>query len=260
MVNLQIFVLKAFKSLKALKSQKAKDFGQAINHSFSGPGLAVLTVLSLFAAPAFAGDFEDGCKSYNAKDYRGAKASFEKVVAAYPKFALGHYYLGNVLLSSGQVAKAKVEYQNCLNGKPDPTTAKYCQAVLAKLGTATAASAAVNGVASGSGGSTSGSGSTMVAALGGDPIQTEAESAAEEKKQAVMAKAEKEIRAYRAEWNRRLEAGEIVGYAASGRLIKHDGTIVWDYHDSVRAVAEKECEEVCDRMRYMAEQQCKFIK
>ncbi len=234
----------------------------AINHSFSGAGFAALSMLLLFAAPAFAGDFEDGCKSYNAKDYRSARASFEKVVSVYPKFALGHYYLGNVLLSSGQVAKAKVEYQNCLNGNPDQTTAKYCQAVLAKLGAASAATgvASASASASGSNSSSAGSGSTMVAALGGAPIQTDAESAAEEKKQAIMAKAEKEIRAYRAEWNRRLEAGEIVGYPACGRLIKHDGTMVWDYHDSVRAIAEKECEDVCDQMRYMAEQQCKFIK
>jgi tetratricopeptide (TPR) repeat protein len=252
MVHQQTFALKAPKSLTAC------DCGKAINHSLSVAGLAALSILSLFAAPAFAGDFEDGCKSYNAKDYRSAKVSFEKVVSVYPKFALGHYYLGNVLLSTGQVAKAKVEYQNCLNGKPDPTTAKYCQAVLAKLGTASAATGVASAPASSN--SSTNSGSTMVAALGGAPIQTDAESAAEEKKQAVMAKAEKEIRAYRAEWKRRLEAGEIVGYAASGRLIKHDGTVVWDYHDSVLAVAEKECEEVCDRMRYMAEQQCKFIK
>ena len=172
----------------------------------------------------------------------------------------GYHYADTteVFTSRYKVAKAKVEYQNCLNGNPDPTTAKYCQAVLAKLGAASAAT----GVASipGSGTSASGSGSTMVAALGGDPLQTEAESAAEEKKQAIMSKAEKEIRAYRAEWNRRLEAGEIVGYPACGRLIKPDGTMVWDYHDSVRAIAEKQCEEVCDHMRYMAEQQCKFIK
>jgi len=251
-------VCQQISAFKALKHLKACDCGKAIKNALSGPGLAALSILLLFAAPAFAGDFEDGCKSYNAKDYRSPKVSFEKVVSLYPKFALGHYYLGNVLLSSGQVAKAKVDYQNCLNGNPDPTTAKYCQAVLAKLGTASAATGVAS--ASGSSSSSTGSGSTMVAAFGGAPIQTDAESAAEEKKQAVMAKAEKEIRAYRAEWKRRLEAGEIVGYAASGRLIKHDGSVVWDYHDSVLAVAEKECEEVCDRMRYMAEQQCKFIK
>jgi tetratricopeptide (TPR) repeat protein len=251
-------VYQQISAFKALKPLKACDFGKAINHSLLGSGLAALSIVSLFAAPVFAGDFEDGCKSYTAKDYRSAKISFEKVVSVYPKFALGHYYLGNVLLSSGQVAKAKVEYQNCLNGNPDPTTAKYCQAVLAKLGTASAATGIAS--ASGSSSSSTGSGSTMVAAVGGAPIQTDAESAAEEKKKEIMAKAEKEIRAYRAEWNRRLEAGEIVGYPACGRLIKHDGTMVWDYHDSVRAIAEKECEDVCDHMRYMAEQQCKFIK
>ena len=259
MVNLQIFALEA---LKSLKSRRASDCGRASNNSLAGVGLAALSVLSLFAAPAFAGDFEDGCKSYNAKDYRSAKASFEKVVAAYPKFALGHYYLGNVLLSSGQVAKAKVEYQNCLNGKPDPTTAKYCQAVLAKLGTATAASGAVNGVASisGSGGSTSGSGSTMVAAFSGTPIQTPAENAAEERKKAIMDKAEKEIRALRADCQSRLDRGDVNVSTNNRYHIGPDGSVVHHYTPETRAIVEGECEAQCDHIRYMAEQQCKFIK
>jgi tetratricopeptide (TPR) repeat protein len=220
--------------------------------------VALLSVSPLLATPAFAGDFEDGCKAYSAKDYRSAKVSFEKVLSAYPKFALGHYYLANVLLSSGQVAKAKLEYQNCLNGNPDATTANYCRAVLEKLGTATAAT----GVASisGSGTSASGSGSTMVAAVAGSPIPADAESAAEAKKGAIMSQAEKEIRAYRAEWNRRLEAGELVGYSSNGQIVKPDGSVAWDYPDSVRALAEKECEVECDQLRYMAEQRCKFIK
>src|SRR3990167_5646199 len=168
--------------------------------------LAALSVSSLFATPAIAGAFEDGCKAYSTKDYRSAKASFEKVVSAYPKFALGHYYLANVLLSSGQVAKAKLEYQNCLNGKPDATTSKYCQAVLEKLGTATMAT----GLASTSASGASGSGSTMVAAVGGSPIQEAAENAAEERKKVVMDKAEKEIRALRAEYQNRLDRGDVM--------------------------------------------------
>ena len=220
---------------------------------------AALSVSFLFATPVSAGDFEDGCKAYSTKDYRSAKVSFEKVLSVYPKFALGHYDLGNVLLSSGQVAKAKVEYQNCLNGNPDPTTAKYCQAVLAKLGPATAATGVAS--TSGSGLSAGGSGSTMVAAaVAGTPIQDDAESAAEEKKRAIMSKAEKEIRAYRAEWNHRLDAGELLGYSANGRILRPDGSVAWNYHDAVRAVADKECEVECDQMRYLAEQQCKFIK
>ncbi len=252
MVHRQTFALKAPKSLRAC------DCGKAINYSLSGAGLAALSILLLFAAPAFAGDFEDGCKSYNAKDYRSAKASFEKVVSVYPKFALGHYYLGNVLLSSGQVAKAKVEYQNCLNGKPDPTTAKYCQAVLAKLGTASAAT----GVASisGSGTSASASGSTMVAAFSGTPIQPAPENAAEEKKKAIMDKAEKEIRALRADCQSRLDRGDVNVSTNNRYHIGPDGSVVHHYTPETRALVEGECEAQCDHIRYMAEQQCKFIK
>ncbi|MBA4078090.1 MAG: hypothetical protein C0508_23885, partial [Cyanobacteria bacterium PR.023] len=76
-------VYQQISAFKALKPLKACDCGKAIKNALSGAGLAALSILSLFAAPAFAGDFEDGCKSYNAKDYRSAKVSFEKVVAVY---------------------------------------------------------------------------------------------------------------------------------------------------------------------------------
>lgn len=221
--------------------------------------LAALSTLSLFARPAFAGDFEDGCKSYSAKDYRSAKASFEKVVSAYPKFALGHYYLGNVLLSSGQVAKAKVEYQNCLNGNPDATTAKYCQGVLAKLGTATVATGSASSAGSAVSGA-SGSGSTMVGVVSGTPIQEAAENAAEERKKVVMDKAENEIRALRAEYQNRLDRGNVNVAATNKYHVGADGSIVYHYTPENRAIVEGECEAQCDQIRYMAEQQCKFIK
>ena len=218
--------------------------------------LAALSVSSLFATPAIAGDFEDGCKAYSTKDYRSAKTSFEKVVSAYPKFALGHYYLANVLLSSGQVAKAKLEYQNCLNGNPDATTSKYCQAVLAKLGTATVAT----GSASSAGSAAFGSGSTMVAAVSGSPIQEAAENAAEERKKVIMDKAEKEIRELRADCQRRLDNGDVNVSTNARYHIGPDGNMVHHYRPETRAIVEGECEAQCDRIRYMAEQQCKFIK
>ena len=221
--------------------------------------VAGLSVSPLFATPAFAGDFEDGCKSYSAKDYSSARASFEKVVSAYPKLALGHYYLGNVLLSSGQVAKAKVEYQNCLNGNPDATTAKYCQDVLAKLGTATMATGSGSSAGSAVSGS-SGSGSTMVGAVSGTPIQDAAENAAEERKKVVMDKAEKEIRALRAEYQNRLDRGDVNVPTNSKYHVGPDGSMVHHYSSESRAIVEGECEAQCDQIRYMAEQQCKFIK
>ncbi len=216
---------------------------------------AALSTVSLFAAPARAGDFEDGCKAYTAKDYPSAKTSFEKVVAAFPRFALGHYYLGNVLLSSGQVAKAKLEYQNCLSSRPDATTAKYCETVLAKLGTATVASGTPSSTAA-----ASGSAAAMVAAVGGDPIQTEAENAAEARKKAVMDKANKEIREVRADFQNRLDRGDVMVPTNSKYHINADGQMVHHYTPFHRGIVEAECEEICDRIRYLAEQQCKFIK
>ncbi|CAN5282660.1 hypothetical protein BH11CYA1_BH11CYA1_28190 [soil metagenome] len=226
-----------------------------------------LVILLAGAAPAFAGDFEDGCKSYGAKDYRNAKVSFERVLAVYPKFALGHYYLANVLLSGGQVAQAKIEYQNCLNATPDATTAKYSQDALAKLTKSSAAAPAAavarptgTGTSAGTGGTGSATGPSMVAALSGSPIQDAAESAAEARKKVVMDKANAEIRALRADYQNRLDRGDVNVSTNSKYHIGPDGMLVHHYSPETRAIVEGECEEHCDRIRYMAEQQCKFIK
>ena len=213
---------------------------------------ATLTLLTVATPPAQAGDFEIGCQLYTAKDYKGAKVSFEKVVKAYPNFALAHYYLGNILMSSGQSAQAKQEYQLCLDAHPDATTAGYCQTILGKLGSARSGSS-----------STGTSASTPVAAT---PSATgvaggqsgESEEAAKRKK-LIMDKAKQEMAALSAECKERMENGNGSG-ETTHKYIKPDGSVIYDLAPETRAAIQKDYDQKIEKIREMAEYQCKFIK
>ncbi|MBP9089409.1 tetratricopeptide repeat protein [bacterium] len=210
---------------------------------------ATLTLLALTAIqPALAGDFEAGCKLYTAKDYKGAKASFEKVVKAYPNFALAHYYLGNILMSSGQSAQAKQEYQLCLDAHPDATTAGYCQTILGKLGSARSGSSS-----SAAASTPVASASTVAEADGGQSGE------AAKRKKLIMDKANQEIAALSAECKERMEKGNGSG-ETTHKYIKPDGSVIYDLDPETRAAIQKEYNQKIDKIREMAEYQCKFIK
>ncbi|CAN5423450.1 hypothetical protein BH11CYA1_BH11CYA1_09330 [soil metagenome] len=215
--------------------------------------VAALTLVSLSAAPAaLAGDFEVGCKLYAAKDYKGAKASFEKVIQAYPKFALAHYYLGNILMSSGQSAQAKQEYQACLDSKPDVTTAGYCQTILGKLGSARSGSAS---------GASSSSAEASPAAIPSASAASSGDNSGEvaRRKKLIMDKAKQEIAELNAECKERMEKGNGSG-ETTHRYTRADGSVFYDLDPETRAAIKKDYDQKIDKIQEMAEYQCKFIK
>ena len=218
--------------------------------TFLSTSILSTSILSLSTAPAaHAGDFEVGCKLYAAKDYKGAKASFEKVIQAYPKFALAHYYLGNMLMSSGQSAQAKQEYQACLDAHPDATTAGYCQTILGKLGTARSGSTST---------ASSAASTTEAAPVAAAPGSAGGDEVARRKK-LIMDKANQEIAELRAECKERMEKGN--GSAeTTHKYIKPDGTVFYDLDPETRASVQKEYDQKIEKIREMAEYQCKFIK
>jgi tetratricopeptide (TPR) repeat protein len=243
------FCFKTIISVTTMPSHTRKPV--KIPKSFNPALAATLTLIALIAIkPAQAGDFETGCKLYTAKDYKGAKASFEKVVKAYPNFALAHYYLGNILMSSGQSAQAKQEYQLCLDAHPDATTAGYCQTMLGKLGSAR----------SGSSNSTATASSAPAAATansgGVDDVQS---GEAAKRKKLIMDKANQEIAALSAECKERMEKGNGSG-ETTHRYVKPDGSVIYDLDPETRAAIQKEYNQKIDKIREMAEYQCKFIK
>lgn len=56
----------------------------------------------------------DGVKSLNAQRYQGAKATFEKIIAANPNDIDANYWLGQTLLEMKDVAAAKAVYEKAL--------------------------------------------------------------------------------------------------------------------------------------------------
>ncbi len=219
--------------------------------------LGALNLAALVVAPpAQAGDFEVGCKQYAAKDYKGAKVSFEKVVKAYPNFAQAHYYLGNILISSGQSAQAKQEYQACLDAHPDATTAGYCQTILGKLGSARSGS----GPSSSASGSSSGAASSPAVSASSDGGADSGQSSdAARRKKIIMDKANQEIAELRAECKERMEKGNGSG-ETTHKYVKPDGTVFYDLDPETRAAVQKEYDQKIEKIREMAEYQCKFIK
>ena len=219
--------------------------------------LPLAVILATIAIPAAqAGDFEVGCKLYTAKDYKGAKASFEKVVKAYPDFALAHYYLGNILMSSGQSAQAKQEYQLCLDGHPDATTAGYCQTILGKLGSARSGSVSSGSVSSGSAEAASAAPAAAASSAGAEGGQS---GEAAKRKKLIMDKANQEIAELRAECKERMEKGNGSG-ETTHRYTKPDGSVIYDLDPETRAAVQKEYDQKIEKIREMAEYQCKFIK
>lgn len=217
--------------------------------------LGALNLAALVVAPpAQAGDFEVGCKQYAAKDYKGAKVSFEKVVKAYPNFAQAHYYLGNILMSGGQSAQAKQEYQACLDAHPDATTAGYCQTILGKLGSARSGSSS-----SSASGSSSASSSPAVSASSDAGADSGQSSDAARRKKIIMDKANQEIAELRAECKERMEKGNGSG-ETTHKYVKPDGTVFYDLDPETRAAVQKEYDQKIEKIREMAEYQCKFIK
>lgn len=219
-----------------------------IQQLFKSALAATLTLLAVIAIPAVqAGDFETGCQQYTAKDYKGAKVSFEKVIKAYPNFALAHYYLGNILMSSGQSAQAKQEYQACLDAHPDATTAGYCQTILGKLGSARSGSS-----------SSAPSSAATAAATASAPADSGSGEAAKRKK-LIMDKANQEIAELQNECKERMEKGNGSG-ETTHKYIKPDGSVIYDLDPETRAAIQKDYNQKIDKVREMAEYQCKFIK
>jgi predicted Zn-dependent protease len=232
-----------------MKKAKMKFNKKQSTKKLTSTLLATLAGLALSTSvPSRAGDFEIGCQQYTAKDYKGAKVSFEKVIKAYPNFALAHYYLGNILMSSGQSAQAKQEYQACLDAHPDATTAGYCQTILGKLGSARS-------------GSSTSSASTSVAtpaATASAPADSGSGDAARRKK-LIMDKANQEIAELSNECKERMEKGNGSG-VTTHKYINPDGSVIYDVDPETRAAIQKDYNQKIDKVREMAEYQCKFIK
>lgn len=81
-------------------------------------------------------DYEEGCKSYEAKDYETAKAKLTKASQAQPKHWASHYQLANTLVQLKQFAEAKVAYNKCLGTKPPAEIADRCMKAISFLTTA----------------------------------------------------------------------------------------------------------------------------
>lgn len=230
------------------------------------------TLVLLLAAPAFADDFADGCTLYGIKHYKNAELSFKKALAANPASAPTHYYLGMCYMNTGKTAQAKQEFQTCLNLRPDPTTTQYCQSLLTRLSGAApggAVRASAPAAAATSGARPSATSSVSSASSAASASSTAASASAggnahdievEKRKKQIMDKANQEIAEIRAEYAERLEKGMTTGKATHIYYRDDGGPAIVDMDPETRAAIKKEGEDKVEKIREMAEYQCKFVK
>lgn len=78
-------------------------------------------------------DLTAGMQSYEKKDYKTAKDLLESAAKKYPTSAQLQYVLGNTYFQLKDQSCAITAYQSCLDLKPTPVVAGYCQKMLAHL-------------------------------------------------------------------------------------------------------------------------------
>lgn len=227
----------------------------------------VLVLAFIQPGPALADDFADGVTLYNIKHYKNAELSFKKALSANPANAATHYYLGMTYMNCGKSALAKQEFQTCLNLRPDATTTQYCQSLLARLSGAVPARPAVGPQGAAAVSRSSGSSSSAVSASSGSSSAAAASPAGGNahdadvalRKQRIMDKANKEIAELREELEQRMSNGANVG-ESTHYYVKEDGTTIYDFSPEKRAEIRKEYEDKIEKIRELAEYQCKFVK
>jgi hypothetical protein len=224
--------------------------------------VCVSTLLTgiIFSAPCFAGDFEDGCQFYNAKNYSSARSCFERAAKQYPANWLVQYYLANTLLVSGQKSMARQAYEKCLGGKPDAQIAKYCRDALVKLGASGEVAAVSNTdgpalideseVGSDTTSKSKTSGTTSSAVSVRDAVQTSEQAHAA----IVMRRAEEECAKIRAEAREKIKTGGNTWF-----IDEHGKTFV-DWEDEQKHEINDEAEKRCAAIMDHAERSVAHVK
>jgi Tfp pilus assembly protein PilF len=210
---------------------------------------------------AHAGDFEQGCERYNAKDYPQARLSFEKAVKAFPQNWLVHYYLANTYLSCKQTSSAKREYEACLACQPNAATAKYCQGVLAKLGGASAATATPELSTPDSEKAESDPAKASAPANNRAAVHEAASQAIiaadQAKAEDILRKAQAECKAIRAEAKEKIANGKNTG---NQWYIRKDGSQYVDLDEEQKEAITKEAEDRCEHIMKTAESRAKPLQ
>ena len=115
--------------------------------------ISVLVMLTIGCSvlPIVASDLlSKGIGYYNAGDYPRAEEYFMYIIKENPSYWPAHYELANTYLRMHQLEKAKQEYMNTLNAKPDLKTAKIAGQMVTFINTRLSKEAHVPDTASGS--------------------------------------------------------------------------------------------------------------
>lgn len=103
---------------------------------FLGRFLRVCTVtfaLGQSLVPAWAGDFDEGVKLYQANNFKGALPYFEKASRDFPNSWQVRFYLGHTYFALGKMMAARGQYEFVQNSSADAAVKTQAQDALSKV-------------------------------------------------------------------------------------------------------------------------------
>lgn len=215
--------------------------------------MALVGPSSTICQPAWAGDFEEGVKLYQAKQFSQALPFFERSLKQFPSHWQVHMYLAHTYLGLGKFATAKGHYEWVRDNVKDSATKDTCQECLDRIskyqggGGAAASTALAGGESSKDGG-------------GGKETEGTGLSDAEKKlasdRERVMSMAKAAAEKVRQECKEQISHEK----ATANQWYKYpDGHLAIDIDDKREEEIKREADEKVQKIMEEAERKCKSM-
>lgn len=207
--------------------------------------------------PAWAGDFEEGVKLYQAKQFAPALPYFERALKQFPSHWQVHMYLAHTYLGLGKFGTAKGHYEWVRDNVKDSATKDTCQECLdriAKYQGGGGGASAVSASSSSSGAKSEGDGAE--AKGGAEPGLSDAEKKLAADRERIMSMAKAAAEKVKEECNQQIAHEK----SSSNQWYKYpDGHIAIDIDHHRESEIKREAEEKVQKIMEEAERRCKSM-
>lgn len=206
--------------------------------------------------PAWAGDFEEGVKLYQSKQFAPALPYFERALKQFPSHWQVHMYLAHTYLGLGKFGTAKGHYEWVRDNVKDSATKDTCQECLDRIakyqggggGVSTASSASSSGAKS--------EGEADEAKGGAEPGLSDADKKLAADRERIMSMAKAAAEKVKEECNQQIAHEK----SSSNQWYKYpDGHLAIDIDHERESQIKREAEEKVQKIMEEAERRCKSM-
>ncbi len=204
--------------------------------------------------PAWAGDFEEGVKLYQAKQFSQALPFFERSLKQFPSHWQVHMYLAHTYLGLGKFATAKGHYEWVRDNVKDSATKDTCQECLDRISKYQGGGGAAAATTASAAGESSKDGGGGKESEGNGLSDAEKKLASDRERVMSMAKAAAE--------KVRQECKEQISHekATANQWYKYpDGHLATDIDDKREEEIKREADEKVQKIMEEAERKCKSM-